>query len=284
MKNDLSPYDPRRGGTLRVSKSSFMQYLGCPRKFWFQYCVLYDVRTPASPQMIRGSAIHKVMEDALTPSFDPRPIPLAIAEEAAKTEYADDSGVSNLSSLLQMMSDDHGTLNIISLEEKIVTYDEENDCDIVGMIDGLFRHPDGGVMIVELKTGNLTTSKMSKYRKELAFYHRVLTLSKRFPAEEITHYCIIAPDCQDEKLITSLLSQKRQKRDIYLGDTEGVIIVEPIATRSLNGMAKNLTEGVQGIKDHEWPMKWNDYFCVEWCDYHMSCETELTGGPSVVDQ
>jgi hypothetical protein len=224
------------------------------------------------------------MEDALTPSFDPRPIPLAISEEAAKTEYAHDSGVQNLSDLLQMMSDDHGVLNIISLEEKIVTYDEENDCTLVGMIDGLFRHPDGGVMIVELKTGNLTSSKMSKYRKELAFYHRVLTLSKRFPAEEITHYCIIAPDCQDEKMITSMLNQKRQKRDIYLGNTEGVIIVEPVTARSLNGMAKNLTEGVQGIKDHEWPMKWNDYFCVEWCDYHMSCETELTGGPSVVDQ
>ena len=81
-----------------------------------------------------------------------------------------------------------------------------------------------------------------------------------------------------------MLTQKRQKRDIYLGNTAGIIIVEPIANRSLNGMAKNLTESVQGIKDHNWPMKWNDYFCVEWCDYHMSCETELTGGPSVVDQ
>ena len=284
MKSDLSPYDPRRGDTLRVSKSSFMQYLQCPRKFWFQYCVLYDVRTPSSEAMIRGSAIHQVMEDALTPTLDPRPIPLAIAEEAAKTEYADDSGVQNLSDLLQMMSDDHGELNIISLEEKIVTYDEENDCTLVGMIDGLFRHPDGGVIIVELKTGNLTGSKMTRNRKELAFYHRVLTLSGRFKAEEITHYCVIAPDCQDEKLVTSMLTQKRQKRDIYLGNTAGIIIVEPIANRSLNGMAKNLTEGVQGIKDHEWPMKWNDYFCVEWCDYHMSCETELTGGPSVVDQ
>mgnify|MGYP003651901344 CR=1 FL=1 len=282
MTNKPSPYDPASGGTLRVSKSSFMTYLSCPRRFWFDYCVLYDVRTPANEAMLRGSAIHKVMEDALTPSIDPRPIPIAIAEEAAKTEYALDSGVENLSNLLQMMSDDHGVLNIISLEEKIVTYDEENDCNLVGMIDGLFRHPDGGVMIVELKTGNLTTSKLSKFRKELAFYHRVLTLSKRFPAEEITHYCVIAPDCRDDKLVTGLLNQKRQKRDIYLGDTEGIIIVEPISSRSLTGMKKNLDEGVIGIKKHEWPMKWNDYFCVEWCDYHMSCETELTGGHSVV--
>jgi hypothetical protein len=232
--------------------------------------------------MIRGTAIHTVMEDALTPSFDPRPIPVAIAEEAAKGDYGDDPGVQRLSDLLQMMSEDHGVLNIISLEEKIVVYDEENDCNLVGMIDGLFRHPDGGVMIVELKTGNLTTSKMSRYRKELAFYHRVLTLSGRFAADEITHYCIIAPDCEDEKLVSGMLNQKRQKRDIYLGDTSGIVIVEPISKRSLNGMTKNLTEAVEGIKNHQWPMKWNDYFCVEWCDYHMSCETELTTGETAV--
>jgi hypothetical protein len=282
MNDPISPYDPRSAGTLRVSKSSFMQYLQCPRKFWFQYCVLYDVKTPRSEAMIRGTAIHTVMEDALTPSFEPRPIPVAVAEEAAKTDYADDPGVQRLSDLLQMMSDDHGGLNIMSLEEKITVYDEENDCTLVGMIDGLFRHPDGGVMIVELKTGNLTTSKMSRYRKELAFYHRVLTLSGRFPAEEITHYCIIAPDCEDEKLVSSMLNQKRQKRDIYLGNTAGVIIVEPVAKRSLNGMTENLKDAVQGIKEHQWPMKWNDYFCVEWCDYHMSCETELTTGETAV--
>ena len=24
-------------------------------------------------------------------------------------------------------------------------------------------------------------------------------------------------------------------------------------------------------------MKWNDYFCPTWCDFHLSCEAELTG-------
>ena len=278
----VNRYDPSSPGILRVSKSSFMQYLSCPRQWWFNYVTLYDLKTPRTEAMIRGTVIHQVMEDALTPTLDVRPIPVAVAEEAAKTDYAHDLGVQNLSDLLQMMSEDHNGLNIISLEEKITVYDEENDVELVGMIDGLFRHPDGGVMIVELKTGNVTTSKMSKFRKELAFYHRVLTLSGRFRAEEITHYCIIAPDCEDEKLAKSLLDQKRQKRDIYLGNTQGIVIVEPIATRSLNGMTKNLEEAVVGMKQLDVPMKWNDYFCVEWCDYHMSCETEITGGETVV--
>ena len=278
----INRYDPTSPGVLRVSKSSFMQYLSCPRQWWFNYCALYDVRTPKSEAMIRGTAIHEIMENALIPTFDVRPIPVAVAEEAAKTDYAHDLGVQNLSDLLQMMSEDHKGLNIISLEEKITVYDEQNDCELVGMIDGLFRHPDGGVMIVELKTGNVTTSKMSKFRKELSFYHRILRLSGRFKSEEITHFCIIAPDCEDEKLANSLLNQKRQKRDIYLGNTQGIVIVEPIANRSINNCAKDLQKAVEGIKKMDVPMKWNDYFCVEWCDYHMSCETELTTGETVV--
>ena len=278
----INRYDPTSPGVLRVSKSSFMQYLSCPRQWWFNYCALYDVRTPKSEAMILGTAIHEIMENALIPTFDVRPIPIAVAEEAAKTDYAHDLGVQNLSDLLQMMSEDHKGLNIISLEEKITVYDEKNDCELVGMIDGLFRHPDGGVMIVELKTGNVTTSKMSKFRKELSFYHRILRLSGRFKSEEITHFCIIAPDCEDEKLANSLLNQKRQKRDIYLGNTQGIVIVEPIANRSINNCAKDLQKAVEGIKKMDVPMKWNDYFCVEWCDYHMSCETELTTGETVV--
>ena len=66
-----------------------------------------------------------------------------------------------------------------------------------------------------------------------------------------------------------------------MGNTQGIVIVEPIATRSLNGMTKNLEEAV-GMKQLDVPMKWNDYFCVEWCDYHMAHETEITGGETVV--
>ena len=51
----------------------------------------------------------------------------------------------------------------------------------------------------------------------------------------------------------SLLDQKRQKRDIYLGNTQGIVIVEPIATRSLNGMTKNLEEAVVGMKQLDVP-------------------------------
>ena len=80
----INAYDPSSPGTLRVSKSSFMNYLSCPRQWWWRYVTLYDLKTPKSEAMIRGTVIHEVMEYALTPSLDVRPIPVAVAEEAGK--------------------------------------------------------------------------------------------------------------------------------------------------------------------------------------------------------
>lgn len=272
-KSDLSPYDPRRGGRLRVSKSSFTTYLQCPRKFFFNYMALYDIDTPRSDAMIRGTAIHNVMEHGIHDR--------AWAHVAAEYGVEGDPGVDEMGVLLESMGDD-GLLDIISLEERIEAYDDENDCTLVGAIDGLFRHPDGGVMIVELKTGNLNSTKLSRYRKELAFYRRLLIKAGRFKEDELTHYVIIAPDCTDEKLVTNLLGQKRQSRDVFLGNVTGLAIVEPISSRSVNGMERDLARSVEGIKTHDFPTKWNDYFCTQWCDYHLSCETELTGGESAL--
>jgi hypothetical protein len=272
-KSDLSPYDPRRGGGLRVSKSSFMTYLQCPRKFFFNYMALYDIDTPRSDAMIRGTAIHNVMEHGIHNR--------AWAHFAAEYGVEGDPGVSEMGVLVESMAED-GLLDIISLEERIEAYDDENDCTLVGAIDGLFRHPDGGVMIVELKTGNLNSSKLSKYRKELAFYRRLLIKAGRFTEDELTHYLIVAPDCTDEKLVGDLLGQKRQSRDVYLGNVTGLAIVEPISSRSVSGLERDLEAAVQGIKTHDFPTKWNDYFCTQWCDYHLSCETELTGGGSAL--
>ncbi len=78
-----------------------------------------------------------------------------------------------------------------------------------------------------------------------------------------------------------MLKQKRNKRDIYLGDIQGVCIIEPINKRGINGLEKKLSEGIAGIKEGNWPIKWNDYFCLEWCEYHNSCENEMLTGVSV---
>jgi hypothetical protein len=69
----------------------------------------------------------------------------------------------------------------------------------------------------------------------------------------------------------------KRNTDIYMGDTKGLAVLEPVGTRSINAMENTLSNSVKGIISHEWPIKWNEYFCTQWCEFHLSCNEELLG-------
>ena len=56
-----SSYIPGQADALRVSKSSLMTYMMCPRQFYWRYVA--DIpRAPPTEEAIRGGQIHEVME------------------------------------------------------------------------------------------------------------------------------------------------------------------------------------------------------------------------------
>ena len=70
----------------------------------------------------------------------------------------------------------------------------------------------------------------------------------------------------------------QNKKEIALGKGgKGILIVEKVNKRSITSLEKSLKEACEGIKNHQWPMKWSDYFCPQWCDFSMSCESEMNG-------
>jgi len=159
------------------------------------------------------------------------------------------------------------------VEEKRVVYDAENDVVLVGKIDGVLRHPDGGLCILELKTGNFNDNKISKTRLELCFYHRLLILmGEKTP---ITHFGFMGPDADNEKFLDKLL--RTRGKVVMTGKTQGILFFEKATTRSLNRFAEIFPATVKSIKEHEWPMSWNDYTCPIYCDFHLSCENEMDG-------
>ncbi len=64
---------------------------------------------------------------------------------------------------------------------------------------------------------------------------------------------------------------------MWLGTTQGMAVLEKVSKRSVNAMHKSLNKACEGIVDDLWGMKWNDYFCSEWCDFNLSCESQLLG-------
>ena len=142
------------------------------------------------------------------------------------------------------------------------------------MIDGVVRHPQGGLILVELKTGKMNMGKLGRTRKELIYYNRLLKL---LGYDEITHLLYISPDyerVQGDKLLNEY---KKRGKTMWVGEKGGFALLEPILTRSINAFENSLYDTIDSLKLQDYPMSWNEYFCPVWCDFHLNCEAELTG-------
>lgn len=267
-----SSYSPSEDTYLRVSKSSLMTYMMCPRKYFWNYVA--DIpRAPSSEAAIRGGRIHSVMEDGLIKG------PQTIKESAIKHEVDDDMAVETLEILLHQIAHDLGGMEVIEAEVKHEVEQEYNGGKVVwvGLIDGLIKVvKDDMVIIVELKTGKMNMGKLARTRKELVYYYRLLSLMPSY--ETPTHFLYLAPDYippedGNDKLL--LEGNKRGKR-IWLGPEQGIGILEPIGKRSINAFTESLSDTISDLRLQQWPMKWSDYFCPLWCEFCLNCEEELT--------
>ena len=260
---------------LRMSKSSFMSYRQCPRKFWWRRIGLPDIEMPDNEAALKGRIIHQNMEDALT-SFDPS-IKDVSALYPVGGDY--DETVMALADLEQQRLEAWGPEFFAPLvaEQKTWVVDEENNVCLVGAFDGLFRHPSGGLCIAELKTGNLSTGKLSRVRRELAFYAYMLELMGNEP---VTHFMVISSDCINDRTASSMLASSRKETFLGRNPEMGITIVEKVNRRTMNAFQKDYRNVLEGIRSLQWQPDWDDFFCQNYCDFFMSCDNQLHGDGS----
>jgi len=267
-----SSYDPTDDKSiLRISKSSLMGYMKCPRQFYWGYVA--DIpRPPPSEQMIRGTHIHTVMEVGLLEGPD------MMLPTAVEQGVDEDEGVDSLNLLLHQIAHDIGGFEVVEAEVKHEVFEEFNGQEIVwvGLIDGVLRHPDGGLILVELKTGNMNMGKLGRTRKELVYYTRLL---RKLGYDEVTHFLYVTPDYEipDDGNDKLLLEGNKRGKTMWVGPERGFALMEPMLERSYNSFEESLYDTIDSLTSHQWPMKWNDYFCPMWCDFSLNCEAELNG-------
>ncbi len=265
-----SSYIPGQADALRVSKSSLMTYMMCPRQFYWRYVA--DIpRAPPTEEAIRGGQIHEVMEYGLLEG------PESATVKAEELGVSGDPAVDALSLMIHQIAHDVGGFEVIEAEVKHLVPESFHGHEVVwvGLIDGVVKFDTGEVVLVELKTGKMNTGKLARTRKELLYYKRMLGMMDGY--EEPTHFLYISPDYEhnpDDKLL--LEGNKRGKR-LWLGPEAGIAILEPIGKRSINAFEESLSSTIADLALQQWPMNWNEYFCPLWCDFVLSCEAELTG-------
>ena len=269
LESSYNPTDNKP--ILRISKSSLMGYMKCPRQFYWGYVA--DIpRPPPSEQMIRGTHIHTVMEVGLLEGPD------MMLPTAVEQGVDEDEGVDSLNLLLHQIAHDIGGFEVVEAEVKHEVFEEFDGHEIVwvGLIDGVLRHPDGGLILVELKTGNMNMGKLGRTRKELVYYTRLL---RKLGYDEVTHFLYVTPDYEipDDGNDKLLLEGNKRGKTMWVGPERGFALLEPVLERSYNSFEESLYDTIDSLTSHQWPMKWNDYFCPMWCDFSLNCEAELNG-------
>lgn len=265
-----SSYSPSDELTLRVSKSSLMTYMMCPRKYYWNY-VADLPRPPASEAAIRGGLVHTVMEEGLLQG------PNQINITAEKLGILEDPAIDSLSMLIHQIAHDLEGMEVIESEVKHEIPEQYEGEDIlwVGIIDGLIKTGNGINAIVELKTGKMNLGKLARTRKELLYYYRLLELMGNY--ETPTHFLYISPDYEYDPNDKLLLEGNKRGKKVWVGAEQGIAILEPIGKRSINAFTESLKDTIASLRIQQWPMNWSDYFCPLWCEFCMNCEAELTG-------
>ena len=116
--------------------------------------------------------------------------------------------------------------------------------------------------------------KLGRTRKELVYYSRLLKL---MGYDEITHFLYLSPDYEVVEGDKLLDEYKKRGKTMWLGSEGGFALLEPILNRSINAFENNLYDTIESLNSQNYPMNWNEYFCPVWCDFHLNCESELTG-------
>ena len=225
--------------------------------------------------MVRGTLIHNVLEIALT---EQSPIPHVV--NVMKIEP--DLGIVAMDEIMRAIEKQFPDWELVEAEVKheipyTVNFTDDElvwhnyDVMLVGKIDGVFRDKDGKLIIVELKTGELGSSKVSRTRKELNFYKFMLE-EAGYDVEDC-RYLVIAPDATNVDVAMKLEASKR--KTVIWGETSGIAYLEKPNGRSYNTTIRKFGEAVHGISKEDWPMNWSEYYCPEWCEYHLGCEQEM---------
>lgn len=275
----VSTYNPNEmdeDTVLRMSKSSYMLYQRCPRKYWWRYIALPDAPFPRTPEMIRGTHIHSVLEPLVE---NPQDVDSAF-EKAAELGVAADNAVFASMEIFDQLTEQVGAWECIMAETKLRVYDPINNLVLTGAFDGLIMFENGDVALVEIKTGKWSDFKHNNTRKELAFYQYMLSLSalERSGIEELpmaTHFLYIAPDAANEKYAAKM--EKVKSKTVGFGTTQGMFVLEKINKRTITAFTKKFSQVQHGLNTKEWPIKWDDYSCAQWCDFATQCEPEMHG-------
>lgn len=250
---------------LRVSKSSLVQFAFCEMQYFIKYVL--GVKEPANDNMTRGTNVHDAVEDF----YDA--LDLSVAQEARgkgrdhvrslflshipdHSKHKEFRGVVTPSAPFTLNEQDHLIRYMETEVGRFMVSDPEDFMPVInegsfnavmeievgdvmvpihltGIMDRVFKAPNGALHVHELKTGvwKDKKTKWESMRQEMAFY---VMLMHKAEGKEITHWGWDHTGCEPHTFrhvepvqVSAILGMREKLRSLvrahmgYLGGAEG---------------------------------------------------------------
>jgi len=269
-------YDNENEPILKITKSSMMSHLWCPKKYQFGY--IDRLPQDQTEAMRKGTYVHNARE-AFFNDFD-----IKKAEEMSHNELLDYcTGLfpvdEYFDDYIAIASFEANRFSQSKLEGKLEDYlppcnEGKFDCEVYiarntdpkyplsrgykvhlqGIIDRVFQE-DGSYIPMELKTGKWSDSKVSSMRKEMAFYK------------------ILIENCSD-----AVLRQAGLEPNVpvthwsWYYPTSNYIYVEEVKKSSTTSVMKSIARLIHAYEQKNFPAKFFYRTCAH-CSYFGICES-----------
>jgi hypothetical protein len=268
-------YDNEDEPILKITKSSMMSHLWCPKKYEFGY--IQRLPQDQSEAMRKGTIMHNAREDFFN-DFD-----IAKAENMAHDELVDYCvGLFPIDDYfdeyITIAAFEANRFSEAKAEDKLTEFlpacnEGLLDCEIIidantdpkyplrrdykvhlqGIIDRVFREGDGYIPM-EFKTGKWSDGKMSSMRKEMAFYKLMIDNSSEAvlrqaglePNLDVTHWSWYYP-------------------------ISNFIHVEKVKKTSMTSVLKSIARLIHAYERKLFPAKFFYKTCAH-CSYFGICE------------
>lgn len=268
-------YDNEDEPILKITKSSMMSHLWCPKKYEFGY--IQRLPQDQSEAMRKGTVMHNAREDFFN-DFD-----IAKAENMSHDELVDycvglfpiDDYFDEYITIAAFEANRFSEARASSLIHEFLPACNEGllDCEIIidantdpkyplrrdykvhlqGIIDRVFREGDGYIPM-EFKTGKWSDGKMSNMRKEMAFYKLMIDNSSEAvlrqaglePNLDVTHWSWYYP-------------------------ISNFIHVEKVKKTSMTSVLKSIARLIHAYERKLFPAKFFYKTCAH-CSYFGICE------------
>ena len=182
----------------RLSKSSVLTYIQCPKKFLLQN--VQKIQTPDTPALAKGKEFHKVGEEFFKHRVDIEVMKEEIMRLPEALNHPD--AVEKFAKFAAHVSKDGKTIMVPFITEQKMYDDRLN---FSGIVDAVFVDGDE-VLILDYKTGQM--HPIEKYRFELSMYKYLFEAQGGL---KITHWGIFFVD---HPLPNSLVVEKANYMEV----------------------------------------------------------------------